>query len=441
MNKNKIFIITGALLFGLFIALLVRLQTIEGQPNDLQDSYTIEIFNCSPIAKNKTDVMNELNAALRSTGSNRDGVQICHVPILNINDVSFGIPIYGMNYFRLGMGTDMYLYEDREADETEFFKAADKNEKYLELQKIASKGWYKDESKVILDWTNNRNEFIISPSQKEKHSKNKKEWKSFLGLRGHIDSLIKIDKSEKNIKVYYFCGSIIDPMLDDDGDGIINSKDSCPQEKGSIERNGCPPCSDGDKDGICDTVDKCPNVRGDRACDGCVCPPPIVEPDYDNDGIPNSKDACSQEFGFRRYKGCPIPDTDGDGVNDEIDKCPKIPGPVSNKGCPLDIKITHNNKIGKFMFPTTINFNDYNVSMEIKQSNGKIVNETFSGYICPTTEQAKKIIKSLSDPVDLVITVVIKDKNGKEIDRNKFYNLSMICFSDMSCGFVDLDKN
>ncbi len=441
MNKNKIFIITGALFFGLFIALLFWLQTMEGQPNDLQNSYQIEIFNCSSIAQNKTDLKNELNAALHSTGSDKDGVQICHIPILKIKDVSFGIPIYGMNYFRLGMNTDMYLYEDRKADETTFFEVADKNEKYLELQKIASKGWFKNEPKVILDWSNNRNEFIIYPSQKEKHSKNKKVWKSFLGLRGHIDSLIKIDKSEKNIKVYYFCGSIIDPMLDDDGDGIINSKDSCPQEKGSIERNGCPPCSDGDKDGICDAVDKCPNVSGVKACDGCVCPPPI-DNDYDKDGIQNSEDACPKEFGFRKYKGCPIPDTDGDGVNDEIDKCTTIPGPASNKGCPLEIKITHNNKIGKFMFPSSIsNFNDYKVIMEIKQSNGKIVNQAFSGYICPTNDEAKKIIKSLSDPVDLVITVVIKDKNGKEINRSLFYNLSMICFADTTCGFVDLDRN
>ena len=441
MNKNKIFIITGALFFGLFIALLFWLQTMEGQPKDLQNSYQIEIFNCSSIAQNKTDLKNELNAALHSTGSDKDGVQICHIPILKIKDVSFGIPIYGMNYFRLGMNTDMYLYEDRKADETTFFEVADKNEKYLELQKIASKGWFKNEPKVILDWSNNRNEFIIYPSQKEKHSKNKKVWKSFLGLRGHIDSLIKIDKSEKNIKVYYFCGSIIDPMLDDDGDGIINSKDSCPQEKGSIERNGCPPCSDGDKDGICDAVDKCPNVSGVKACDGCVCPPPI-DNDYDKDGIQNSEDACPKEFGFRKYKGCPIPDTDGDGVNDEIDKCTTIPGPASNKGCPLEIKITHNNKIGKFMFPSSIsNFNDYKVIMEIKQSNGKIVNQAFSGYICPTNDEAKKIIKSLSDPVDLVITVVIKDKNGKEINRSLFYNLSMICFADTTCGFVDLDRN
>ena len=338
MNKNKIFIITGALFFGLFIALLFWLQTMEGQPNDLQNSYQIEIFNCSSIAQNKTDLKNELNAALHSTGSDKDGLQICHIPILKIKDVSFGIPIYGMNYFRLGMNTDMYLYEDRKADETTFFEAADKNEKYLELQKIASKGWFKNEPKVILDWSNNRNEFIIYPSQKEKHSKNKKVWKSFLGLRGHIDSLIKIDKSEKNIKVYYYCGSIIDPMLDDDGDGIINSKDSCPQEKGSIERNGCPPCSDGDKDGICDTVDKCPNVRGVKACDGCPCPPPIVEPDDDKDGIQNSKDACPNDFGFLRYKGCPIPDKDKDGIPDDKDKCPDLFGITKNKGCPEIVK-------------------------------------------------------------------------------------------------------
>jgi len=440
MNRNKIFIIIGALFFGFFIALLFWLQTMEGQPNDLQNSYQIEIFNCSSIAHNKTDLKNELNAALHSTGSDKDGVQICHIPTLKINDVSFGIPIYGMNYFRLGMGTDMYLYEDRKADETTFFEAADKNEKYLELQKIASKGWFKNESKVMLDWSNNRNEFIIYPSQKEKHSKNKKVWKSFLGLRGHIDSLILIDKSEKNIKVYYFCGSIIDPKQDDDDDGIINSKDSCPQERGSIERNGCPPCSDGDEDGICDTVDKCPNVRGDRACDGCVCPPPIVEPDDDKDGIPNSKDACSQEFGFRRYKGCPIPDTDGDGVNDQIDKCIEEKGTIANNGCPLTINISHNNSIGRFTVSGIDNIKSYNVYLSIKEVNGKIVEHKFSGHVCPYKEEANKIISLLSNPVDLRITVIVKDNSGIELKSETFKNLSMICFSDKSCGFVNLDK-
>ena len=439
MNKNKIFIITGALLFGLFIALFVWLQNIEVQPNDLQNSYQIEIFNCSPIAKNKTDVKNELNAALRSTKSNKDGVKICHVPILNINDVSFGIPIYGMNYFRLGMGTDMYLYEDREADETEFFKAADKNEKYLELQKIASKGWFKNESKVMLDWSNNRNEFIIYPSQKEKHSKNKKVWKSFLGLRGHIDSLILIDKSEKNIKVYYFCGSIIDPMQDDDGDGIVNSKDSCPQEKGSIERNGCPPCSDGDKDGICDTEDKCPNVKGVKACDGCVCPPCA---DGDRDGICDDDDKCPDVRGDRKYNGCP--DKDKDGIPDYKDGCPEEFGIWKYKGC------TAKDEEDEIPPSVSINLNEphflingdelkdgYNLKIIFKLRNGKTKDFSTNYNKFPSNHnEGNAIFNSLGENTSgLKISFELWKDDKKIEDISSFSKISLICKINGECGF------
>ena len=44
MNRNKIFIITGALFFAFFIALLSWLQTMKRQPNDLKNKYEIEIL-------------------------------------------------------------------------------------------------------------------------------------------------------------------------------------------------------------------------------------------------------------------------------------------------------------------------------------------------------------------------------------------------------------
>jgi hypothetical protein len=124
-----------------------------------------------------------------------------------------------------------------------------------------------------------------------------------------------------------------------------------------------------------------------------------------------------------------------------MDKCPTEKGPKSNNGCAVNIRISHNNKDGKFIVNGTSNLNDYEVTMVIKQSNGKSVSHQFSGYTCPTKDEAKKITNLLSDPVDLNITVIIKDKTGKEINRSIFSNLSMICFSDQTCGFVDLDRN
>jgi len=46
---------------------------------------------------------------------------------------------------------------------------------------------------------------------------------------------------------------------DNDGDGIIDSKDKCPNQKGSIAMEGCP---DRDGDGIMDGLDACPNAAG-----------------------------------------------------------------------------------------------------------------------------------------------------------------------------------
>ena len=88
-------------------------------------------------------------------------------------------------------------------------------------------------------------------------------------------------------------------------------------------------CPDTDGDGITDAEDKCPTVKGLAKYQGC----PI--PDTDGDGINDEEDKCPTVAGVARYQGCPIPDTDGDGVNDEEDKCPSEKGTVENHGCPV----------------------------------------------------------------------------------------------------------
>jgi OOP family OmpA-OmpF porin len=87
-------------------------------------------------------------------------------------------------------------------------------------------------------------------------------------------------------------------------------------------------CPDRDGDGIADKDDKCPDIPGVAKYGGC----PI--PDTDHDGINDEEDKCPTVPGVARYGGCPVPDRDSDGVNDEEDKCPDLPGPASNHGCP-----------------------------------------------------------------------------------------------------------
>ena len=64
--------------------------------------------------------------------------------------------------------------------------------------------------------------------------------------------------------------------------------------------------------------------------------------DFDDDGVPDAKDACPRDAedrdGFQDEDGCPEPDNDGDGIPDVDDKCPNEPedfdGWEDSDGCP-----------------------------------------------------------------------------------------------------------
>lgn len=98
------------------------------------------------------------------------------------------------------------------------------------------------------------------------------------------------DKKQKTDTVYKA------GVSDRDGDGVVDSKDECPDSAGPVELKGCP---DRDGDGVPDIHDKCPDVPGSK-----------------------------------NFQGCPAPDSDGDGVNDDEDKCPLVKGVKENYGCP-----------------------------------------------------------------------------------------------------------
>lgn len=108
---------------------------------------------------------------------------------------------------------------------------------------------------------------------------------------------------------------------DADGDFVRDSEDDCPQTPGYAELNGCP---DADVDGVRDSEDKCPQNWGLVEYKGC--------PDSDMDGIADDLDSCPLEAGDKRYNGCP--DRDGDGVIDRVDVCPNEAGVAMNQGCP-----------------------------------------------------------------------------------------------------------
>lgn len=112
-----------------------------------------------------------------------------------------------------------------------------------------------------------------------------------------------------------------DGCPDSDGDGVQDSQDECPNTSGLIEFSGCP---DNDGDGVPNRSDVCPETPGLPQFEGC--------PDTDSDGIRDKEDECPETAGLTEFAGCP--DTDGDGVQDLNDNCPEIPGEKENRGCP-----------------------------------------------------------------------------------------------------------
>jgi hypothetical protein len=112
-------------------------------------------------------------------------------------------------------------------------------------------------------------------------------------------------------------------QADRDADGIADTADECPDEKGLPAFNGCP---DTDNDGIIDKDDACPFAAGDIKLNGC--------PDRDGDGVPDDFDNCPDVAGPMENMGCPWADTDGDSVLDKDDRCPDTPGTAANSGCP-----------------------------------------------------------------------------------------------------------
>lgn len=98
------------------------------------------------------------------------------------------------------------------------------------------------------------------------------------------------------------------------------------------EQPVAPVVADDDGDGVANDLDKCPNTPAGMRVDASGCPI-----DSDGDGVPDSIDQCPNTPAGVQVdaKGCPL-DQDGDGVPDYLDKCPNTPAGalVDAEGCP-----------------------------------------------------------------------------------------------------------
>lgn len=96
---------------------------------------------------------------------------------------------------------------------------------------------------------------------------------------------------------------------------------------------------DRDEDGVPDSADACPDKPEDR--DGFADQDGCPDEDNDNDSVLDANDACANEAedrdGYEDNDGCPDPDNDGDTVLDVDDACPNEPGPPESRGCKVNV--------------------------------------------------------------------------------------------------------
>jgi len=113
------------------------------------------------------------------------------------------------------------------------------------------------------------------------------------------DKCVHAPNQAKNA-VFTECGDV----MDDDGDGVNNDEDKCPNTPAGVKVDAAGCALDGDNDGVADYKDKCPNNTAEEISKGVNadgCPK-----DTDGDGIPDYKDACPNEAGTPENNGCPI---------------------------------------------------------------------------------------------------------------------------------------
>jgi len=88
--------------------------------------------------------------------------------------------------------------------------------------------------------------------------------------------------------------AVVEVEVDSDGDGVLDSADTCADTPSGVKVNakGCP--VDSDKDGVTDDKDKCPNTEAGVEVDekGCPVVKKVEVKDSDNDGVNDDKDKC-----------------------------------------------------------------------------------------------------------------------------------------------------
>jgi len=127
---------------------------------------------------------------------------------------------------------------------------------------------------------------------------------------------------------------------DDDGDGVANPDDLCPNTPPGavVNSRGCAANEgDDDGDGVMNIEDRCPNTPQGVSVDAYGCSEAQLNADDDEDGVLNGDDLCPNTPAGESVDsdGCAYSqlDDDNDGVSNGEDGCPNDPAKTKPGNC------------------------------------------------------------------------------------------------------------
>lgn len=194
---------------------------------------------------------------------------------------------------------------------------------------------------------------------------------------------------------------------DRDYDGVLNIKDSCPDQYAKTA-NGCPVetksqlGTDKDKDGRYAEFQKDTALFDQNDNNPCIPNPTCDYCDSDGDGL-----TYPQEIAKRTDPK--LTDSDGDGVNDKLDRCPGDYGIADNDGCKLVIDVMLKKQNRTISWNPELMKHAQSIKLIVTLNNGKeIFNESVHG-------------NKESIPSDLILTkrfhaeLVVNLKNDRAV--------------------------
>lgn len=202
MNKNFALVILVAVIAAC-VGIISWLLPTKGDADELENKYTISLTNCAKIS---LEPDRELKLLFKSTDyKNVEGGQSFLTPIVKMVDssgkpLSFGIPIYGVNYWRYKWANhDLYLYADRIDDQDKFWSQTQtgEEEKFEKIRTILTR------ENLVKSVTTS--DYYLDLQQREEV--NGRIYNSITVLRKELDRKIKTGEIKKGdlLSVFVKC--------------------------------------------------------------------------------------------------------------------------------------------------------------------------------------------------------------------------------------------